>query len=114
MREGDIIIDADLLAMALGSHDPHDHPGHTKALAAKLRDLAVREATKGSYTAWVISASPTAEKDIPHTRAYCQDPGIETCLARAKARPHWTRKAIEDWYARREIPEPSKFAAIQW
>lgn len=114
MQPGDVIIDADLLAQALGSPSTHDHPGHTKALAAKLRDVATREAVKGSYTTWVVSASPLAEKLIPHTKAYCQDPGIQTCLERAKGRPHWTREAIKEWYEKREIPEPSRFTGIQW
>lgn len=110
----DVIIDADLLAEALGSRDSHDHPGHTKALAAKLRDLAVREATRGSYKTWVVSASPLAEQLIPHVAVYVQDPGKAVCLERAKSRPHWTTAAIEEWYDKRVPMAPSAYAEIQW
>lgn len=109
----DIIIDADLLAVALGSADSHDHPGHLKALAAKLRDLATQEAVKGSRRAWVVSASPTAEANILHSDSMCIDPGMATCMARAEGRPHWTQEAIRDWYAKREPSLPHKRAATR-
>lgn len=98
----DIVIDADLLAQALGSESSHDHPAHLKALASRLRDVATQEAVKGHRRAWVVSASPTAEASILHSDSVCVDPGIATCMARAEGRPHWTQEAIRSWYAKRE------------
>lgn len=98
----DIVVDADLLAQALGSVSSHDHPGHIKSLAAKLRDFATQQVSRSGRRAWVISASPTAEASIPHTDSICVDPGMTACLARAEDRPHWTAGAVRDWYAKRQ------------
>lgn len=98
----DIIIDADLLAQALGSGDPHNHPGHIKAMAAVLRDTATNEAIRHGHKAYVVSASPTAESAIPHTEVIVCDPGMAECLNRAKGRPRWTYEAIKKYYTARE------------
>lgn len=97
----DIIIDADLIAQALGSRDSHNHPGHTKALAAVLRDVATNEVIRLGHKAYVVSASPTAETSIPHTEVMHCDPGMAACLERAKSRPSWTREAIKKYYTAR-------------
>lgn len=113
-RPGDIVVDADALAVALGSGDHHDHPAHIKSLGVKLRDLAIREAARGTHKTWVISSSPKATKVIPHTTSVHLDPGIDVCLSRAKSRPSWTKEAIREYYSKMEIPEPSRFAKIEW
>lgn len=97
----DIIIDADLIAQALGSPDSHNHPGPIKALAAHLRDAATNEVIKQGHKAYVVSASPTAENSIPHSEVIVCDPGVAECLTRANARPRWTRDAIRRWYESR-------------
>lgn len=109
----DIVIDADLLAQALGSGSTHDHPGAIKALAAKLRDVATTEVVRSGRRAWIISASPTAEAQILHSDSVCIDPGIATCMARAEGRPHWTQEAIAEWYAKREPVTRRKTAATR-
>lgn len=114
MKPGDVIIDADLLAQALGSTDTHDHPGYIKSLGMKLRDVAIREAARGTYKTWVVSASPRATQTIPNTSSVHLDPGMDVCLSRAKDRPFWTSEAILDYYDKLEIPEPSRFAKVQW
>jgi len=114
MQEGDVVIDADLLAQALGSPESHDHPGHIKSLGMKLRDVAIREASRGTYKTWVISASPRATQTIPHTSSLHLDPGMDVCLSRSQGRPSWTKEAIHDYYDKLEIPEPSRFAKIEW
>jgi len=97
-RMNDIVIDADLLAMALGSNDEHTHPGHTKSLAAKLRDYALLQAKNMPVTVYFVSASPTAQAQILADQVITCDPGIEVCLARASQRPHWTKESINRWY----------------
>jgi hypothetical protein len=114
MAPGDVIIDADLLAMALGSTDAHDHPAYIKNLGVKLRDLAIREAARASYTAWIVSSSPKATKIIPHTSSIHLDPGRDVCMKRASSRPSWTKEAIAEYYDNLEIPVPSRFARIEW
>lgn len=98
----DIIIDADLLAVALGSPDSHNHPGHIKALAGVLRDAATNDVIRHGHKAFVVSASPTAENSIPHTEVIVCDPGMAACLTRAANRPKWTKEAIRKYYSARE------------
>lgn len=98
MGKEDILIDADLLAEALGSRDTHAHPGHTKALAAKLRDYATLQVTQMNVVVWIVSASPTAESQISHNDVLVVDPGKATCQARSSGRPSWTSAAIDKWY----------------
>lgn len=98
----DIVIDADLLAQAIGSSDSHNHPGHIKALAAVLRDTATNEAIRHGHKAYVVSASPTAENTIPHSEVIVCDPGMAACLTRANGRPRWTKDAIKKYYTARE------------
>lgn len=109
----DLVIDADLIAQALGSESTHDHPGHIKALAARVRDLVTQAAVRGDYRAWVVSASPSAEETILHSDSICVDPGIDVCLSRLGSRPHWTRQAIIDWYEKRKPYLRKKTAATR-
>lgn len=108
----DIIIDADLLAQALGSPDTHNHPGHIKALAATVRDVATNEVIRLGHKAFVVSASPTAESSIPHTEVIECDPGMAACLTRARNRPSWTREAIHKYYAAKS--KASMPVRLQW
>ena len=112
----DIIIDADLIAMALGSPDEHAHSGHTKALAAKIRDYAFLQAKDLPVTLYVVSASPKAESLIVADEIVICDPGVDTCLARASKRPGWTKEAIARWYEVREASSivRKKTASRKW
>lgn len=56
-KPGDIIVDFDLLAQALGSPDTHDHPDPIRYVTAAVRrtavDAAIRQHQQGA-TVWVI------------------------------------------------------------
>lgn len=115
-RLNDIIIDADLLAMALGSPDEHTHSGYTKSLAAKLRDYALLQARDLPVTVYMVSASPTAPAQILADSVVTCDPGQEVCMSRSAMRPGWTKQAIARWYeVRGESPVVrKKTASRKW
>lgn len=103
--ELDIVIDHDALGTALGSPHAHTHTGpHTRAARQARRaliDWALNDRT--APTTWIIHTAPGAKQLHDYSRAMAQahllDPGITTCLARAKAeREPWTLAAIRDWY----------------
>lgn len=107
-KPGDIIIDSDLLAEALGSPSSHDHPAHVKSLAMHLRDVAVAKTAHQACDVYIVSASPNAVNTIPHDTAILCDPGMGTCLARAKMRPKWTTLAVKTWYQNYDPEQKSK------
>jgi len=115
MREGDIIVDADLLAQALGSPSTHAHPAHVKALAAQARDFVTSKAPRQKCDVYIVSASPNAAKTIPHDTVIECIPTLTECLARAKRRPAWTASAIREWFEK-YVPgeEGSKLRSRRW
>lgn len=64
-KPGDIVIDYDTLAVALGSPDSHDHPGAVAYTAKAARQAAIRAAIgchrKGARV-WVIDTDPTPHR----------------------------------------------------
>lgn len=116
MKTGSVLIDADLLAEALGSPSTHDHPPHIKALAAKARDFATKQANRTASDVWIVSASPTAEKNIPHDEVIVIDTPRQVCYQRAERRPRWTREAINKWFEARGKKDvtPKKTKARAW
>lgn len=89
-QAGDLVIDYDAIAVALGSPDSHDHPEHIKAAARAARQAAIKQgigAHHAGHTVWIIDSSPnpgrrrwyhrhnaqiinlTAPRDILHARA---------------------------------------------
>lgn len=60
-KPGDIVIDFDKLAQALGSPTPHDHPDHIRMVAVKMRRAAIEEALRQhlqGYTVWIVDINP--------------------------------------------------------
>jgi len=58
---GDIVIDFDVLAQALGSGDPHDHPKHIRMVAIDMRRTAINSAVQqhlGGATVWIVDINP--------------------------------------------------------
>lgn len=105
-QPGDLVVDYDVLATALGSDTPHQSKGLVRlaALAARKAVIATALAHVGDEDAWIIHTSPTGEQVTAYEAAGAEfttlDPGIETCLARAADRPDGTTEAIEAWYER--------------
>ena len=102
-KDGDLRVDYDLIATALGSVNSHAADGLIKQAAFAAREGVIETALKNADDeSWIIHTSPSEE----HMRRYEEagaefielDPGKETCLERAKEddRPQQTIDGIEN------------------
>lgn len=105
-KEGDLRIDYDLIAQALGSVNSHAAEGLIKQAAFDAREGAIGAALKDAEAeAWIIHTSPSEDHIRRYEAAGAEfielDPGKDICLERAKQdeRPQQTIDGIERWYA---------------
>lgn len=105
-KEGDLRVDYDLIAQALGSVNSHAAEGLIKQAAFDAREGAIGAALKDTEAeAWIIHTSPSEDHIRRYEAAGAEfielDPGKDTCLERAKQdeRPQQTIDGIERWYA---------------
>lgn len=104
---GEVVVDYDALAMALGAETSHGTSGDVRSAAFEARDAVIEFLlTRGTTgDSWVIHTSPSSEKvdryESAGARFVLLDPGQDECLARAEAeeRPSQVVDAIHDWYA---------------
>lgn len=120
-RDGDVIVDYDLIAQAFGCSEPHQsRRGPTGPnLAAFVARRAVIEWAVGhadEMESWVIHTNPLPEDMDAYESVGADivtlDADMETCLARAEAdgRPPGTEEAIREWFANRdEAPKGAFF-----
>lgn len=103
-KDGNVIVDFDLLAGALGSRVSHDSSGSVRVVALRARFSAINRILDGvEDDAWCIHTSPQKEMVKRYVDAGASfliiDPGVDVCLERAEGRPEGTSDAIEAWYA---------------
>ena len=108
-KDGDLRIDYDKLAQALGSENPHAAEGLIKWAAFEAREGAIRTALKNKdMESWIIHTSPSEGHINAYEAAGAEfiqlDPGKEVCMERAEAdgRPQQTIDGIERWYAEKK------------
>ena len=105
-KSGDLRVDYDIIAQALGAENSHAAEGIVKQAAFDAREGAIRTALKNADDeSWIIHTSPSAE----HMKLYEEagadvvalDPGYDICMERARQdkRPQQTIDGIEKWYA---------------
>jgi broad-specificity NMP kinase len=100
-RPGDIVVDFDALAQALGSPVSHGHDHHLWKVAIEARTAAVRAAIqqhRQGATAWIVDSRPTEAA----REAYRKAGGRIVDLTATREELH--RRASEDrpasWHAR--------------
>ena len=104
-EDGDVIVDFDAIAKALGSETAHDAPSQVRECAFEARRAVIEKAMASGFEAWVIHSNPTAQQMDEYAKADAEivtlAPDMETCLERAEAdgRPEGTADAIRRWYA---------------
>jgi hypothetical protein len=113
-RVGDVVIDYDAIALAVGSSTPHDATGSIRKVALAARWGAINKVLSGiEDNAFILHTRPSLEQLQKYTvmgsKFLVVDPGKEVCLARARAehRPEGIFQAIEAWYSSPpKIPSP--------
>lgn len=105
-KGGDLRVDYDLIATALGSVNSHAADGLIKQAAFAAREGVIETALKNADDeSWIIHTSPSEEHMKRYEEAGAEfielDPGKEVCLERAKedGRPQQTFDGIEKWYS---------------
>lgn len=112
-RDGELVVDLDALAEALGAKTGHQATGEVKRAALAARRAAIEHAIGSGASAWVIHSQPTTEDRERYARQGADfvdlDPGLDEVLSRAKWRPEGTDAAIRRWYANQhtasEVPK---------
>lgn len=105
-RDGDVTVDYDAIARALGSRRDHEAPRAVADTASRARDAAVSRVMAKRWPAWVIHSRPSADQIAAYrdagARLVLMDPGIDECLRRCveDSRPPGTEARIRDWYER--------------
>ena len=104
-QPGDLIVDYDKIALALGAEESHGAEGIVKQAAFSARDGAIQTAVENpSAESWIIHTSLTDEQKKKYEKADAEfikiDPGYDECMARARrdGRPERTLDAIEQYY----------------
>lgn len=103
-QKGDLRVDFDKLATALGSDTPHRAEGHIKAAAFEARQAAIDYAVTENCEAYIIHTSPSEKQLEEYIGAGAElvymDTDLETCLARAEqdGRPEGTAEVIREYF----------------
>lgn len=105
---GDVVIDFDAIAVAVGSPTPHAAKGAVREVAHEMRRAAISRVLSGiDAPSWIIHSWPSSEQLEAYSSAGALfvevDPGVEEVLSRAAAenRPDETAAAILAWYEKR-------------
>ena len=108
-KAGDLRVDYDMIAQALGAENSHAAEGLIRKAAFDAREGAINAALKQHDSeSWIIHTSPSEEHVKLYEEAGAEfvalDPGYDVCMERAKTdgRPQQTIDGIEKWYAGRK------------
>lgn len=105
MQSGDVVVDYDALAVALGSPHTHDHPRTLWPFILQARDAVLDRMTRANPAprAWIIRCEPTAMDRQMATDTVVLDVDADTCKARARAnqRPAKWDQLIDEWHTKR-------------
>ena len=110
MQDGDILIDYDLIAKALGAGD-HRPESPIRECAFHVRSAAVLWVLRHQCEAWVIHTNPKPEDIERYEDAGAEfidlDPGMDECLRRCREddRPEGTEESIREFYEHRKALE---------
>ena len=102
-KSGDVIVDYDSLAKALGA-EGHLPDGDIKQAAFRARKAAIEYCVETKCEAWIIHTSPTDEQRETYEKAGAEfiemDTDMDTCLQRAidDERPPETEQIIRDYF----------------
>lgn len=118
-RPGDIIVDFDALAVALGSTDPHDHDPRLREITAAAWAAAIDRLTIGypGARAWIVDSRPTRMRQFAYQRARAKIVKLSAAAdelhrrAGEDSRSADAHRRIDEWTAR---SEPATQVRTRW
>jgi hypothetical protein len=100
--EGEVQLDFDKLAAAMGSTSEHHPPKAIADVTFSARQAAINRILARKHPAWIIHTNPpedqVAEYKAAGVKFLLVDPGEDVCLERARKRPDGTEAAVRRWY----------------
>jgi broad-specificity NMP kinase len=118
---GDIIIDFDHLAQALGSPVTHEHDTQYRRVAAEARHAAIGEAIACHHEGcrvWVVDASPgegwLRQYRAAHARIVTLTADPAELHRRAQGRTQAAHTRIDHWLGEHTQSQPSVQARTSW
>lgn len=111
-KDGDIVVDFDRLAEALGNDEKHAAPSPIKEVTFIARGAAIYAICKRDYEAWIIHTKPTEFQRKLYDEAGAEyiemETDMQTCLERCEAdnRPEGTADIIRQYF---EAPKGALF-----
>lgn len=96
---GDIVIDFDVLAQALGSPDPHDHPKHVRMVCIDMRRTAIASAIQQhvqGHAVWIVDINP-GERMAAYQRAAAEFVTMQA--SRAELHERAERERPQRWHS---------------
>ncbi len=105
-QPGDVVVDYDKIAFALGSDEFYNATGEIRSAAFTARSSVIEDALSGKIKrAWIIHTNPLPDMVDQYRSAGFHfelvNPGRDECLSRAEldGRPDHTANAIEKWFS---------------
>lgn len=118
-KPGDIVVDFDALAQALGSPVSHGHDHHLWKVAVEARAAAVRAAVaqhRGGATAWVIDSRPDEQARQRYLEAGARI--VDMSAPREELHRRASQERPPSWHARIDTfldgKDPQPRAVTKW
>lgn len=109
MRPGDLVVDYDAIAQAIGSPDGHDHPRALHPFALHVKDALLDRLTRSNDVrrVWLVKVVPTPGEVAIASEVVTLDVPADECKRRAaeSGRPERWADLIDDWWRSRATLE---------
>lgn len=118
-KSGDVLVDYDVIAQALGEKEKHGATGAIKEAAYKSRNAAINYLLENDGEGWIIHSSPSEWQMKRYEEAGADiirlDVDEDTCIERAEAdgRPAEEVERIHEWFKEHEKSAGRKTMAIK-
>lgn len=113
-KPGELVIDTDVIAEAIGSGVKHQARGFCLEAALEMRRAAIEYAKSVDAESWIIHTKPSKSQMSEYKRIGADivvlDPGIDVCKQRAEDRPSGTIEQIDKWYQNDSETTSEQFA----
>jgi hypothetical protein len=103
-QPGDLVVDYDAIAQALGADRQQSEQIHEAVMAARNAVLSrIRQNRTGAPAVWIVSANPRAAEMFPHHEAVYLHPGADVARAQAVGRTAGALASIDAWPGRSDV-----------